>query len=261
MNRSHARLVPAALIALALLAPVAQAQNAAVVNGKPIPSAKVDEFMAALAAQGRPASPELRVAVRDELIAREIFLQAAEKKGLQRNDEVRKQLDNTRQDILIRALIRDHLQNNPVTDAEVKAEYDRLAKENAEQEFRARHILVETEAEAKTIIEQLGKGAKFEELAKKSKDPGSAQTGGDLDWNSPDTFVPQFSEAMVKLQKGQVTAAPVKTQFGWHVIRLDDVRAMQPPPLEQVKPQIQQDLERKRIMKLQEDLRAKAKIQ
>jgi peptidyl-prolyl cis-trans isomerase C len=244
-----------------LLAPAAQAQNAAVVNGKPIPSAKVDEFMAALAAQGRPASPELRVAVRDELIAREIFLQAAEKKGLQRNDEVRKQLDNTRQDILIRALIRDHLQNNPVTDAEVKAEYDRLAKDGAEQEFRARHILVETEAEAKTIIEQLGKGAKFEELAKKSKDPGSAQTGGDLDWNSPDTFVPQFSEAMVKLQKGQVTAAPVKTQFGWHVIRLDDVRAMQPPPLEQVKPQIQQDLERKRIMKLQEDLRAKAKIQ
>jgi peptidyl-prolyl cis-trans isomerase C len=131
----------------------------------------------------------------------------------------------------------------------------------AEQEFRARHILVETEAEAKTIIEQLGKGAKFEDLAKKSKDPGSAQTGGDLDWNSPDTFVPQFSEAMVKLQKGQVTAAPVKTQFGWHVIRLDDVREMQPPPLEQVKPQLQQDLERKRIMKLQEDLRAKAKIQ
>jgi peptidyl-prolyl cis-trans isomerase C len=261
MNRSHARLVPAALIALALLAPAAQAQNVAIVNGKPIPSAKVDEFMAALAAQGRPASPELRSAVRDELIAREVFLQAAEKKGLPRNDEVRKQLETTRQDILIRALIRDHLQKNPVGDDEVKAEYDRLAKDSAEQEFRARHILVETEVEAKSIIEQLGKGAKFEELAKKSKDPGSAQTGGDLDWNTADTFVPDFSAAMVKLQKGQFTPTPIKTQFGWHVIRLDDVRSMQPPPLEQVKPQIQQDLERKRIMKLQEDLRAKAKIQ
>jgi len=263
MKRLSVRMLPAALVALALIAPVAYAQNAAIVNGKPIPSAKVDEFMAMLKAQGRPESPELRAAVRDELIAREIFTQAAENKGLARNADVRQQLEATRQDILIRALVRDHLQNNPVRDDEVKAEYDRLVKENGagEKEYRARHILVGTEAEAKALIDQLGKGAKFEELATKSKDPGSAKTGGDLDWNSADTFVPPFSEAMVKLQKGQVTATPVQTQFGWHVIRLDDVRDVQPPPLEQVKPQIQQDIERKRIVKLQEDLRAKAKVQ
>jgi peptidyl-prolyl cis-trans isomerase C len=261
MKRSTVRLLPAALMALVLVAPQAYGQNAAIVNGKPIPSAKVDEFMAALTAQGRPASPELRAAVREELIAREVFVQAAEKKGLQRNDEVRKQLESTRQDILIRAFIRDHIEKNPVRDDEVKAEYDRVVKASSEQEYRARHILVESEAEAKAIVEQLRKGAKFEELAKKSKDPGSAPSGGDLDWNTADTFVQPFSEAMVKLDKGKFTEAPVQTQFGWHVIRLDDVRTVQPPPLEQVKPQIQQDLERKRIMKLQEDLRAKAKIQ
>ena len=130
-----------------------------------------------------------------------------------------------------------------------------------DKEYRARHILVESEAEAKAIIEQLKKGGKFEELAQKSKDPGSAQNGGDLDWNGPDTFVKPFSEAMVRLEKGKYTETPVKSDFGWHVIRLDDVRDVKPPPLEQVGPQIKQELERRRIQKLQTDLKAKARIQ
>ncbi len=264
MNASLRRALPAVIAVLTVgAAGAAHAQNAAIVNGKAIPSARVDEFVAALTQQGRPDTPELRTAVRDELIAREIFVQEAERKGLTRSTEVARQLEQTRQDILIRAVIREHLRNNPVTDAELKAEYERLTKGAAggDKEYRARHILVETEAEAKSIVDQLKKGAKFEELAKKSKDPGSAANGGDLDWNGPDTFVKPFAEAMVKLEKGQLTEIPVKTDFGWHVIRLDDVREPAPPPLEQVAPQLKQEMERRKIQTLQTDLKAKARIQ
>ena len=248
-------------IATVLVMPAAVAQNAAIVNGKAIPSARVDEFVAALAQQGRPDTPELRKAVRDELIAREIFMQEAEKKGLARHTDVQRQLESARQDILIRALIRDQLKTNPVTDADVKAEYDKLAQASGGKEYKARHILVDAEADAKAIVEQLKKGTAFEELAKKSKDTGSASRGGDLDWASPDSYVKPFSDAMVKLEKGKMTEVPVKSDFGWHVIRLDDIRDVQPPPLEQVKPQIQQELERRRIQSMQADMRAKAKVQ
>lgn len=255
------RLAKLAAVALLPIASAALAQNAAVVNNKPIPKQKVDDFVAALAAQGRPDTPELRAAVREELIARELFVQEAEKKGLTRNADVQRQLDNVRQDILIRALIRDHLKANPIKDDEIKAEYDKIRQQAGDKEYHARHILVEKEDEAKDIIAQLKKGAKFEELAKKSKDTGSAQSGGDLDWNTPQTFVKEFSDAMVKLEKGKFTETPVKTQFGYHVIRLDDVREAKAPPLEQVRPQIQQELERHRVQALQQTLRAKAKIQ
>jgi peptidyl-prolyl cis-trans isomerase C len=259
-NRSL-RLARTAAFLLFPIASFALAQNAAIVNNKPIPKEKVDEFVQVLVAQGRPDTPELRAAVRDELIARELFVQEAEKKGLARNTDVQRQLENARQEILIRAMIRDHLKAHPITDAEIQAEYDRLKTQVGEKEYRPSHILVETEDEAKAIIAQLKKGAKFEELAKKSKDPGSAQSGGDLDWNTPGTFVKEFSDAMVKLEKGKYTETPVKSQFGYHVIRLDDVREANAPPLEQVRPQIQQELERKRVQQLQQDLRANAKIQ
>lgn len=255
------RLAKIAAAALLPIASVAFAQNAAVVNNKPIPKQRVDDFVAALVAQGRPDTPELRAAVREELIARELFVQEAEKKGLPRNADVQRQLENVRQDILIRALIRDHLKANPVKDDEIKAEYEKIRKQAGDKEYRARHILVDSEDEARGIIEQLKKGAKFEELAKKSKDTGSAQSGGDLDWNTPQTFVKEFSEAMVKLDKGKLTDTPVKTQFGYHVIRLDDTREAKAPPLEEVRPQIQQEVERRRVQALQQALREKAKIQ
>lgn len=265
MNATSRRAVSAMALALSIgvASSAALAQNAAIVNGKAIPKSRVDEFVAALAQQGRPDTPELRTAVRDELIAREIFVQEAERKGLTRNSEVQRLLDSSRQDILIRAVIREHLKTNPVTEADLKAEYDKLsvAARGGDKEYRARHILVETEAEAKAIIEDIRKGGKFEELALKSKDPGSAKNGGDLDWNGPDTFVKPFSDAMVKLEKGQYTQQPVKSDFGWHVIRLDDVREPAPPPLEQVSPQIRQELERRRVQDLQTSLKAKARIQ
>jgi len=251
-------LAAAALIAVA---PSLWAQNAAIVNNKPIPKTRVDEFVQALVAQGRPDTPELRAAVRDELIARELFAQEAERKGLARSGEVQRQLENARQQILIQALVRDHMKSNPIRDEDVKAEYDKIAAQSVEKEYKARHILVETEDGAKQIIEQLKKGAKFEELAKQSKDAGSAGSGGDLDWNTAGTFVKPFSDAMVKLEKGKITEKPVQTQFGWHVIRLDDTRDSKAPPIDQVRPQIQQELERRRVQQLQQDLRAKAKIQ
>ncbi|MEI8305163.1 MAG: peptidyl-prolyl cis-trans isomerase [Burkholderiales bacterium] len=258
-TRSCARAAVGAALALSLTA--AWAQNAAIVNNKPIPKQKLDEFVAALAAQGRPDSPELRAAVREELIAREIFAQEAERRGLLRNADVQRQLETSRQEILIRAVIREHIKANPITDADIKAEYEKAVKGQADKEYRARHILVEKEDAAKQIIADLKKGAKFEDLVKQSKDTGSANNGGDLDWNVASTFVKPFADAMSKLEKGKFTETPVQTQFGWHVIRLDDVREAKAPPIEQVKPQIQQELERRRIQDLQKDLRAKAKIQ
>lgn len=253
---------PALIIAGAILITTsAHAQNAAVVNGKPIPSSRVDEFIQALSQQGRPDTPELRAMVRDELIAQELFVQEAERRGIGNGADVKRQIEEARRNILMRALVRDEVNSNAVSEAEVRAEYDRLARQEADKEYKARHILVDTEEEAKDIIAKLEAGEDFESLAKQSKDPGSAENGGDLDWNTPDTFVKEFGDAMVALEKGEITETPVKTQFGFHVIRLDDVRDAEPPPLAEVSPQIRQQLERKRIQDLQSKLREAARIE
>lgn len=245
-----------------LLALPASAQNLAIVNGKPVPKARLDALANQLAKSGRPVTPEMQNQLREEVIAREVFMQEASKRGLDASNDYKDQLELARQTILIRELFADFQKKNPVTDAEIKAEYDKFVAANAGKEYRARHILVEKEDEAKAIIANLKKGAKFEDLAKKqSKDPGSAANGGDLDWANPQGFVPEFSKAMVALKKGEVTAAPVKSQFGFHVIRLDDVREAQLPPLEQVKPQIAQQLQQQKLGKFQDDLRGKAKIE
>lgn len=253
----------AAALACALGAPVTLfAQNAAVVNNKPIPLKRLDGVVQQMVSQGRPDTPELRSAIRDQLILRAVFVQEAERAGLVAGPDIQLQLEQAREDVLIRALITHHLTKvAPVTDDEVKREFDKRHAGSGEKEYRARHILVEREDQALAIIDQLNKGARFEELAKQSKDPGSAQNGGDLDWNTSDTFVREFSEAMVALEKGKVTPRPVRTQFGFHIIRLDDVRVAAPPPMGQVAPQIRQELERARIDKLQVDLRGAAKIQ
>ncbi len=238
-------------------------KNIAVVNGKPIPAQKLEDVVVQLAAQGRPDSPELRAAVRDQLILREIFAQEAEAKGLMKSPDVVRQLEQMREDLLIRALIQDYLANtDPVTEDDVRREYERVhGKSGTGKEYRARHILVDKEDEARQIIAQLRKGDRFETLARRSRDTGSAQQGGDLDWATPDVFVKEFSEAMVGLEKGKFTEKPVRTQFGFHIIRLDDVRSISPPPLAQVGPELRQELERGRIEKLQQALRAKAKVQ
>ena len=202
-----------ALISAALLSSVvapAFAQNVAIVNGKPVPTARVEALAQQLAKAGRPVSPEMMGQLKEEVIARELFMQEAQRQGLDANDDFKAQMDLSRQAILIRELFGTFQKNNPVTDDEIKAEYDKFVAANSGKEYRARHILVEKEEQAKAIIASLKKGGKFEEIAKKqSKDPGSGANGGDLQWANANSFVKEFSDAMVALKKGQITETPV----------------------------------------------------
>ncbi|MDO5086564.1 MAG: peptidylprolyl isomerase [Comamonadaceae bacterium] len=264
--------IATALLAGLLAAP-ALAQNVAIVNGKPVSKARLDALTAQVKAQaersGRPLPPEMEQHLKEELITREVFLQEAQKRGLDGTEDFRNKLELARQGLLINELFADYQKKNPVSDEEARAEYDRVASAEraaaSGKEYKARHILVEKEDEAKAIIAQLKKGAKFDDIAKKqSKDPGSGAQGGDLGWSAPGNYVPEFADAMQKLKKGQLTDAPVKSQFGYHVIRLDDVRdakAPELPPFDQVKAQVKQQLERQKLTQFQEELRAKAKVE
>lgn len=261
MNRSLIAALLAA--AFATVAPVAvSAQNIAIVNGKAVPTARVDALTQQLAKAGRPVTPEMQGQLREEIITREVFLQEAQKRGLDVTEDFRVQMDLARQSLLIRELFNDYQKKNPVTDDDAKAEYDKFTAANGGKEYKARHILVEKEADAKAIIADLKKGGKFEDIAKKSsKDPGSGANGGDLDWAAAGSYVKEFSDAMVALEKGKTTETPVKSQFGFHVIRLDDVRAAQLPQFDEVKPQILQQLQQQKLAQFQQDLRAKARIE
>jgi peptidyl-prolyl cis-trans isomerase C len=245
-----------------LAAGAAFAQNIATVNNKPIPKAREEAWIKQLTQQGQKDTPELRDMIKKELVRREIFLQEATRRGLPEKPEIKFQLDVQRQNALIQALMRDEVTRNPVTDAQIQGEYDKQkAAATGRKEYRARHILVEKEDEAKGLIDQIKKGAKFEELAKKSKDTGSAANGGELDWAGPDAYVKPFSDAMVALEKGKMTEAPVQSPFGWHVIRLEDVRETQFPALAQVRAQIQESLQQQRVQNFVQELEKKAKVQ
>jgi peptidyl-prolyl cis-trans isomerase C len=251
----------AAAALLALSAP-SWAQNIAVVNGKAVPKARADVLAEQIKRSGRPITPEMQTQIKDEVIAREIFMQEAQVRGLDATEDYKGQIELARQAILIRELFADYQKKNPVTDADAKAEYDRFVSANSGKEYKAHHILVEKEDKAKAIIAQLKKGAKFEEIAKKeSKDPGSGAKGGDLDWANSGSYVKEFSDALVALGKGKTSETPVKTQFGYHILRLDDVRDATLPKFDDVKPQIIQQLQQQKIQKYQEDLRQKAKVE
>jgi peptidyl-prolyl cis-trans isomerase C len=242
--------------------PAARGAPVATVNGVAVPQARADFLMQQQAQRGAPDNEQMRNMVREELVNREVVMQEAQKSGIARQSEVQTQLEMARQEIIVGAYLRDWARKHPVTDAEVQKEYDRAKTQHGDKEYRARHILVETEDEAKALIAQLKKGGKFDDLAaKNSKDTGSAQRGGDLDWNVPGTFDKQFSDAMVKLDKGKYTDAPVRTRFGFHVIQLDDVRPAKFATLAEVKPRIQQMLVQNKIEELIRGLRARAKIE
>ena len=260
--KKHLFRTTAMLGLMALAAQAAFAQNVAIVNGKAVPKARVEALAQQIAKSGRPVTPDMETQLREEVIAREVFMQEAEKQGLAASDDFKVQMELARQTLLIRELFADYQKKNPVTDADLQAEYDKFAATNGGKEFKARHILVEKEADAKTIIASLKKGGKFEDIAKKqSKDAGSGAKGGDLDWANPSSYVPEFSEAMLKLNKGQTTETPVKSQFGYHVIRVDDIRAAQLPSFQEVKPQIAQQMQQQKLAAFQEDLRKKAKVE
>lgn len=249
------------LLAAFAAAPVF-AQNVAVVNGTPIPKSRADALVAQLVKQGQQDSPQLQAAVRDELVNREILMQEAVHEGIPNRADVKAQVAVAQQTVVLRALIEDYVGKNKPSDAEVKSRYDDLIKQAGGKEYHLHHILVDNEQQAKDLIAKIKGGAKFEDLAKQfSKDPGSGKNGGDLDWANPRTYVPEFAAAASKLQKGQMTDAPVHTQFGWHIIRVDDIRNTTPPPLDQVKAQIVQQIQQEKLQAFEQSLRAKAKIQ
>ncbi|WP_374361304.1 peptidylprolyl isomerase [Pseudoduganella danionis] len=248
-----------ALIAVAA-APVF-AQNVATVNGKAIPASKVDQVVKQVVAQGQqPDSPQLREMIKKDLIGREVLIQEADKQGYGTKAEVKAAIENARQSIIINAMLADYLKKNPVKEADMKAEYDKYKAAMGEKEYHSRHILVGTEQEAKDIIAKLKSGGKFEELAKVSKD-GSANNGGDLGWMTPGKLVKPFADAMVALKNGEITQTPVKTEFGFHVIKMEESRPVKLPSFEEVKGQINEAMQQRKIAALREELMAKAKIQ
>jgi peptidyl-prolyl cis-trans isomerase C len=188
-------------------------------------------------------------------------MQEAVKQGFDKKPEVKQALDNARQTIVVNQMARDYIAKNPVSDAEIKAEYDKAKAANGDKEYHVRHILVDKEEDAKAIIAKLKGGAKFEELAKQSKDTGTAATGGDLDWASPSAFPPEFAAGFTKLQKGGVTETPVKTQAGFHVIKVDDTRAVKVPALDEIKTQISESLTQSKLAAYQDEMVKKAKVQ
>lgn len=257
-TRLCAALIAGALAASPVLA--ADSKAFATVNGQVIPQYVADAFINEQKAQGAKDNPEFRNAVKEELVRRELLVNEARKKGLDKKSDILGQMEIAKQAILIRAYIGDYLKANPVTDAELQKEYDAIKSQLGGTEYHVRHILVDKEEDAKAIIDKLDKGEKFADLAKQSKDPGSKENGGDLGWNVPGSFVKPFSDAMVKLDKGGYTHTPVKSDFGYHVIQVEETRPLTPPTFEQLKPQLAQRVTQKKVEKLIEDLRAKAKV-
>ena len=256
-------LIASALFSLLSLGTTAAlAQNIAIVNGKAVPKARMDSLSLQFQSSGRPITPEVQEQMRQHLIALEVFTQEADKLGLSSSDEFKAQMELARQTVLANQLIKEFEKKNAITDELLKAEYDKFAAANGGKEIKARHILVDKEADATAIIASLKKGAKFEEIAKKrSKDTGSGSKGGDLDWANPSSYVPEFSAALQALQKGQLTDKAVKTQFGFHVIRVDDVRDIKLPTFDEVKPQIADQMKQDKRGTYQRDLLGKAKVE
>jgi peptidyl-prolyl cis-trans isomerase C len=230
-----------------------------------IPQARVEMTVKLATKQGQPDTPELRKSIHDRLVDLEILAQEAAKKGLDKQDENQQQIEIARQNVLAGAFVQDYLQNNPIGEDALKQEYDKLKSDLGSKEYNVRHILVEKESEAKTIAAKLKKGGKFDKLAKSdSKDSGSKKTGGDLGWipvgSIPTTFVKPFADAVMNLSKGQVSE-PVQSQFGWHIIKLEDVRDVKAPAFDDVKMQLSQRMQQEAVKKLIADLRDKAKIE
>jgi len=250
-------------IAFGLMVPTAQAAdtNVATVNGKPIKQSLVDYISKDATARGQNVDANVRSIIVNKLISSELVVQEAQKQGLDKQPDYIAKEELLRRELLVNTYIENFLKKNTVSEADIKAEYEKFKAQVGDKEFSARHILVSTEAEAKDVIAQLGKGGDFAKLAKeKSKDPGSKDKGGDLGWFPPAAMVKPFSDAVGTLKKGQVTQAPVQTQFGWHVIKLEDTRTAQPPTYDKVKDNLKKQVQQRNLEKMLNDLRAKAKI-
>ncbi len=242
--------------------PAAKEGPLATVNGVQIPRSRADLVVRQQTERGAQDNEQVRAQVREALINNELLIQEANRSGIAKKPEVLQQIDLTRQEVIANAVVAEYVRAHPIADADIQKEYDRAKASTGDKEYKARHILVATEDDAKSVLADLKKGGKFDEIAqKRSLDEGTRPRGGDLDWNVPTNFDKAFADALVKLEKGKMTDAPVRTRFGFHIIQLDDVRPVNFPPLAQVKPQLQQRLVGQRVDNLIRDLRAKAKIE
>jgi peptidyl-prolyl cis-trans isomerase C len=235
----------------------------AIVNGREIPALYGALLKKEMMAQGLPDNANTDTRVRESLINAELLSRAAIDKGLDKDPDTQAALNIQRMNALSKIYLENYLKAHPVTETEMKSEYDKAKAAASGKEFHARHILVKTEAEAKKIIAQLeSKKASFADLAKKySQDPGSAKKGGDLGWADPASFVKEFTVALESLKKGEFTKTPVKTQFGYHIIELEDTRPQMLPPFAEVKGEVQKQLQQKRIQEAVTALRQAAKVQ
>ncbi|OGA14745.1 MAG: hypothetical protein A3I63_03590 [Betaproteobacteria bacterium RIFCSPLOWO2_02_FULL_66_14] len=278
MNQRIASVALAAILALPALAlaqaakppakepakPAAAAPKegpVATVNGVAIPRQRADFVARQQMARGAPDSETMRAQIREVLINNEIIMQEATRAGIPKRPDIQTQIDLGRQEIIVNNFLNDHIAKHPITDADIQKEYDTAKQQTGTTEYKARHILVQTEDEAKKVIGDIKKGGRFEDLAQKHSLDSTKDKGGDLDWNIPGVFDKTFSDAMVKLEKGKVTESPVRTRFGYHIIQLDDVRPVKIPPLADVKQRIQQRLAQIKIEQLVQELRTKAKVE
>ncbi len=259
------KILSIAALGAALIASPVFAQNAAIVNGKSIPKAQLDKLVQKT---GQADNQQIRDQAREMLVTRELILQEADKRGLSQSEAVREQIEQSRIGILVAAVFQDFVEREGITEAELKAAYESVKTQYTGKEYHVQHILVEKEADAKAITAQIKAGGNFEDIAKvKSKDPGSAPAGGDLGWVSDKSLVPEFSKTMVQMKKGQITDKPVKTQFGWHIIKMDDVRDVKAPPLDEIKDQLKQMIssdqnwQKAKFTEMMQKFRAKAKVQ
>ena len=252
----------AALIGTLMLPLAVMAQNIATVNGKPVPKSRVDALIAT-ATRGQQhveLTPDMQAQARDQVVMREIFTQEAEREGIPQSADYKAALELARQSVLITTMFQNYDKAHPISDAAAQAKYEQIKAANSTNEVHAHHILVDSEDKAKTLIGQIKAGAKFEDVAKKeSKDTESAKNGGDLDWVKPQGYVPEFAAALEKLKPGQMTDTPVKTQFGYHIIRLDEVRAAKFPAYDEVKDKLKQQMAQEQLQDFQEKLRKSAK--
>jgi peptidyl-prolyl cis-trans isomerase C len=241
------------------------AQNAAVVNGTPIPLSKLDRLVQS---SGQENSPEIRNKARDVLITKELINQEANKRGITKDPQVQDALEQAKLGVLVSAVFEDWISKDGINDKDLQSAYDAMKSQMGGKEYKVSHILVENEKLAKSLLTQIKAGANFGELAKSnSLDKGSAVQGGSLDWVSPSSLVAEFSDAMKALSPGQISPAPVKSQFGWHIIKVEDVREQKIPTLAEVKPQLiqmltqDQNFQKTKFMEMMESFKSKAKIQ
>jgi peptidyl-prolyl cis-trans isomerase C len=242
-------------------AAAAPAERVATVNGKALPKSEFELYVANMSRQsGRDVNEEQKGQLLDQYISKQLAAEEAEKAGVDKDAKVRDQLALARLQVLVDAGLQKYLEAHPVQESELRPEYDAQVAA-LPREYHARHILVEDQAAAEAITKELKGGADFAKLAAKRSKDSSSKSGGDLGWFTLDTMVKPFADAVKTMQPGQLTEQPVQSQYGWHVIKLEESRATSAPPFDEVKDRVKMIVQRKKLQTHLEDLRKAAKVE